>query len=629
MIAISTHKDTINTGSEMPNFVIWSWMRTALQLSGSNLMLFAYIYSQSFDASHYVTTSLSCLAEWFGITRQTLSRNIDKLPYIIKDNSCDHPAGFYNCCLYRVDMDAMLHDFSNGPDETYQEFLASYERLLILKFPDDKKTIEAYFKLFSEWHAGLSVEMRKQIKPFITLGNKIKENEEVDYEDVNFSDALQDMKEQVEKLSSDLDKFLNGESKSNVEITSKISNPTVNTKPCVQGTSVPQSNSSKPTPKPKHKGAKRPSDLGIVAKPQKPKSKTKEEKERIKQEQFNLLIQQLYAENVDFIVRHNIRDERILSSLNDYVSEVIEGGKNSRGVTTHRYKMALDQLALVMSPDKMLMYIQNAIIGGYSKFVYDLDKIQSDNRMLLERSNIWEKTENFISNFPDASEEFVNTVNRYVEDCVLASDRYSALQFEHRLNDLLKRNLTSEQVLTVICDTLSSGWKQWNFTNVQNVATNVSSTPTPDMEDKENATDTFFRKHYFYQTPEIKQVLLDYLHQTSHGRNMSCNKWVQEMEYLLLHRHTNDEIIMAIKDATLHDYEHLCTVDYAADKRMQHTFGTLEDAVVMRDRTRRKHCEQERKNNPNDPRFEGMPEDYFDELAKQKAGKPAAAFNRS
>ncbi len=605
MIAVKTHKDSICTDSEMPNFVVWSWMRTALKLSGSNLMLFAYIYSQSFDSSHCVTTSLTCLSEWFGLTRQTLARNIDRLPYVTKQTSDDHPCGFYGYYFYRVDMDAMLKDFSTGPDEVYQEFLASYKKLLILKFPDDKKRIEDYFKMFSDWHAGLSVAMRKEAKSFVTLGNRISNDEECSYKDIDFSTALQDVRDQITQLSNNLSVFLgNGEKETSTKVT--LSNT-----PILESPPKKSLNTSKPKPK----GARRPSDMGIIAKSQASKPASKEEKARIKQEKFNILIKELYELNTDFVTTHNIDDGRIIEALDNYVREIVEKEHNPKGLTAFRYKESLKQLAPILSPDDMLTHINDAIIGGYTKFVYDQEKIKKLNNLYTERLNIKEVAETFISKFPNASETFSTTIREYVNNCVLNTDGWTSFAFSCRMNELLNRQLTAEQVITVISDTLSCGWKQWNFRSVDNGSTStVSQTPTVEMSAKESATDDFFRRHYFYQEPEIKTVLLDYLHNTSHGRSISCAKWDQEMEFLILHRHTNDDMIMAVKDAILHDYEHLCTVDYDKDRRIQHTYGTLVESVRMKDRTRQKHCEQERKKHPDDPRFDGMPRGFFDRL---------------
>ena len=36
----------------MPNIVVWSWMREVLQLSGLDLLLFAFLFERTFDGVH-------------------------------------------------------------------------------------------------------------------------------------------------------------------------------------------------------------------------------------------------------------------------------------------------------------------------------------------------------------------------------------------------------------------------------------------------------------------------------------------------------------------------------------------------------------------------------------------------
>ena len=65
--------------NSVPNIVMWSWMRTVLRLCGSELLIFSYIFSQTFDSSHRCYACLIDMEDWFGVTRQTISRNIDRL----------------------------------------------------------------------------------------------------------------------------------------------------------------------------------------------------------------------------------------------------------------------------------------------------------------------------------------------------------------------------------------------------------------------------------------------------------------------------------------------------------------------------------------------------------------------
>ena len=94
-----TRKPSTNKESDLEpttnDFTICTWMIDELHLVGSGLVLFAYIYAQTMNNMHPSTTSLLALTRISGLTKQTVSRAIDKLPYIIKNASQDNDKGFY------------------------------------------------------------------------------------------------------------------------------------------------------------------------------------------------------------------------------------------------------------------------------------------------------------------------------------------------------------------------------------------------------------------------------------------------------------------------------------------------------------------------------------------------------
>ena len=86
---------TIKDVEIMPNFIVWNWMMSALKLTGNDILLFAYVYSQSFDNKHYTTVSMTTLASWLGLTRQTVVKHLENLPFVQKYVSQDGSNGFY------------------------------------------------------------------------------------------------------------------------------------------------------------------------------------------------------------------------------------------------------------------------------------------------------------------------------------------------------------------------------------------------------------------------------------------------------------------------------------------------------------------------------------------------------
>lgn len=58
---------------------IQGWMRTELNLSGNDLLVYAVIYSFSQDGESYFNGSLQYLADWCGATKQGVIKNIKNL----------------------------------------------------------------------------------------------------------------------------------------------------------------------------------------------------------------------------------------------------------------------------------------------------------------------------------------------------------------------------------------------------------------------------------------------------------------------------------------------------------------------------------------------------------------------
>lgn len=155
----------------MPNIIIWSWMRTVLDLTGINLMLFAYIFYESFDSVHRCRIPLSQMEDWFGVTRQTISRNIDKLcekEFILKETHKDEINHIIKHNNYRVNMKMITQLCEDSDHNTYKNFLESYSHILKTTFPNDTKDIDSYFDTLLSWHKN------KNIKICMTLNDVAK-----------------------------------------------------------------------------------------------------------------------------------------------------------------------------------------------------------------------------------------------------------------------------------------------------------------------------------------------------------------------------------------------------------------------------------------------------------------------
>lgn len=595
MIKVYADKDDIRTNSEMPNFVVWSWMRTGLNLSGVHIMLFAYIFSQSFDHEQCMTTSLTRLSEWFGISRQTLSRNIDSLPYVEKFVSQDNVKGFYTYNYYRVNMESLLEYIRGCEPEIYQEFMAAYQGLLLLKFPNDDKVIQDYFTRLINWHQSDNPQALVDLSAVVALGEGIQNNS-IDCSNVDFNTLIESIKSGNEWFPYNPYHSVSTSDKSGT------TKPEVS--PAVQ---------IEPVQKPRRKGAKSPADLGIIAKPPRQKRMTADEKLRQRNEnieKLKLIVSEYVAMNVG-------NNPECLELLNTYITDVLFYDiKTYNPISPNSFRTLLSELRVFKTLDDKLDAIRSSIGHRYRGFCYeDKGKLKQKYRQMEQGELIQGHIEEFIQKYAKNNESLAELLRCYTEEVFIPTGK-SFMQFKLFLKKLEDVNLSSEDMYTVVSETYMNGWKRWSFEFPEHFTSNLLSSevrkpvnPIVDMTEKEEAIDKFFRDNYLYQNPEIKELLLQYVHETPNGQSMPVKEFINKMNYLILHRFLIIDIVDALKDSVANNHKDFCQPDYAKEKEIKHVFGSLEEYLRQSIRENRRQCEVARRKRPNDPRFEGMPMD--------------------
>lgn len=177
-----------------PNIVIWAWMRNVLGLCGTELMIFAYLFSQTFDSVHRCYTALSDMEEWFGVTRQTVSRNIDRLVtqgFVIKECNRDN-VGFLKHNNYAINTENVVSLCESSDYENYKNFIQSYGLMLKERYPNDSANIDDYMSSLLAWHMNKDIEIR------ITL-NEIASLLSSDDNAVSLTDALDAIRKVAKK----------------------------------------------------------------------------------------------------------------------------------------------------------------------------------------------------------------------------------------------------------------------------------------------------------------------------------------------------------------------------------------------------------------------------------------------
>lgn len=171
----------------MPDIIVWSWMREALKLSGVELLLFAYLFEITFDGVHKCFEKLLDLEYWFGLTRQALSRHIDKMVsknILHKDCKQDATNPMIKHNSYAINIEYVTRVCEQADFETYKNFLESYRVLLAKKFPLEQVKIDSYIDNLEQWY------YNKNIKIVVTFNQLVQLMRSENVEEVTLDNLL-------------------------------------------------------------------------------------------------------------------------------------------------------------------------------------------------------------------------------------------------------------------------------------------------------------------------------------------------------------------------------------------------------------------------------------------------------
>ena len=163
-----------NLYSSVPNITMWSWMRTVLNLSGSELLIFSYLFSQTFDSVHKCYTTLGDMEQWFGVTRQTISRNIDTLAskgFVIKQTMKDKDNTIIKHNSYYVNMSNITELCEKANFDNYSNFIDCYRSMLTQRFPNQIQTIDEHLEALLNFHKNKDKQVCMTMNELVKLIN--------------------------------------------------------------------------------------------------------------------------------------------------------------------------------------------------------------------------------------------------------------------------------------------------------------------------------------------------------------------------------------------------------------------------------------------------------------------------
>ena len=143
------------------------------------------------------------MEDWFGVTRQTISRNIDRLVekgFVLKECKQDLINPIIKHNSYMVNIPNVTDLCENADKDSYQNFLDSYRSLLKQKFPEDDTKIDDYLNELMTWHENKNLEVCVKLNDLASLIYRTSEDNKP------ITDVLESVRKTNKKLKASPEK---------------------------------------------------------------------------------------------------------------------------------------------------------------------------------------------------------------------------------------------------------------------------------------------------------------------------------------------------------------------------------------------------------------------------------------
>lgn len=528
---------------------MWSWIREVLGLVGNELIIFSFIFSQTFDGTHKCYTNLSQMEDWFGITRQTISRNIESLSekkYIIKRQCCndnDNDNAFIKHNHYYVNIDYITKLCEESDYDNYLNFLDSYRLILKQKFPEDSTKIDEYLKELSSWH------QNKESEICITLNDLSKLLYTNNEQENNISKMLGIIDKQKKDKKFAEKEYIEKDPSKRKEITPK-----------------------RLIEKPKEK---RKSKKAIHA-----------EWDATKKEMSE-----------SFVFIHAGGDSELQNLLYSFLET-----QNGKSYTPVQWEQQLENLYRYgRTTDRMIEGVRNSFMNNYrSLYIHDKNEVDIDLKIA--------EIQKYVINEAEDNAE----LKEYLESYVIETPKGKSAtikQFRLKLTDLTRLCPTTQQKIDSVKLSYMNSYASLAYTSTLN--NTPSDSPEIDMEEKKIAIKSFIESGCYYLKPDIEKYLTMYLENTSSGKSMTIDSFKIILDNIRLYCLDDNDKIAKLKAAIQNNSSKVATEDFAESNKIKAKFQTREGIAKSNDNNRKNDFVKEKRRNPNNPLIKDIPMPKF------------------
>ena len=537
------------TEHTIPNFTICSWMISVLKLSKAELLLFAYLFDQTYDGKHKCFTSLDVMGIFFDCARQSVARNIDKLvekSFVKRETTNDPINPIIRHNSYYVNIDNIAQLCIDAGYSEYESFIKTYEISLKALHPDNEDAINEvidHMQSLSGTQDDENITLNvSDLKKIIHLASG------------EYSGKL-NIEEEIEKIIASSGKL-------------KKHNKRSYTKPVVE---------KAPT--------QEPSVNSLFNKPKRSSTKAQKEKD----------LADKIAMNNEFVIYAANGSQKLLDMLNQFLKTT--WGEKCK---PFQWKHQLDILYEgAISEERMIDSVRNAIAGSYHKlYVQDKSEVDMKEKLHIIREYVDEEA--------DGNEKLYDLLLSFVTK-TQRGKACNSEQLNMLLDELSDICETTKDKIESVSYCYKHGYAALAYRNSNDGGfAGKSSFSDPinkcvEQDDKLKAIDDFIADGYYYLVEGLKEALIKYATETKVGRSMSISDFKSNLNDLRLFGPVDSELVDKVNQAISNNYRRLAVEDYEHTNTLKTSGSSREALAKSKERRRKSDVMDEIKKHPDNP----------------------------
>jgi hypothetical protein len=500
----------------------------------------------------------------FGLTRQTISRNIEKLVdknVVVKKCVLDEGNPMIKHNGYTLNMINITELCKKNGSDSYNNFLDSLRMEFKERYSTESEMIDNYFDLLYRWNGIKDVKVQGSLEEFARF---FKENDI--QEPIPITEFTKVLKEEHEKNKVIRKNKITKNTESKEE---KVSTETTR--------SVKKTNTQVPNGK-------------LFEEPKRKSTRAKKADWDIDKR----------AMTDSFVTTHLGGNEELRDLLHKFLDTT-----NGKSYMPYQWEIQLDDMYKYgRTIPRMIQGVRKSFANNYrTLYIKDSDEVDFDLKCC--------EIDKFVAEFGEGSEKLKDILVSYISE-VQRAKRCTANQFKLLLMELHEICPTLDQKLKSAENSYIHSYNSLAYSNNNSFSNNSNNnTNAVDVDKKIEAIHKFIEDGCYYLCEGLEESLIEYASNTQAGSTMSYDDFCTNLSNFRLLCLDDKKKVDAIHTAIKNNYKTLILEDYQESKTLKSSGRTRDFVARCNDRSRKEDVLEELERHPNNPKLQGIPEISF------------------